>query len=70
MFGYSIEQVKRLDLRTNEKNDTVENEGFKTSIKGFKTREEAQTALQEAENEVRASNEYRVVESIVYEYKD
>ena len=64
MFGYSLELEKRLDIGHN----TNEKEGFKTSIRGFKTREEAQQALEEAENEVRISNEYRVIESRVYEY--
>ncbi len=64
MFGYSLELEKRLDIRHN----TNEKEGFKTSIRGFKTREEAQQALEEAENEARISNEYRVIESRVYEY--
>ena len=64
MFGYSLELGKRLDIRHN----TAEKEGFKTSIQGFKTREEAQQALEEAENEARISNEYRVIESRVYEY--
>lgn len=64
MFGYSLELEKRLDIRHN----TTEKEGFKTSIRGFKTREEAQQALEEAENEARISNEYRVIESRVYEY--
>lgn len=68
MFGYSLELEKKLNLRANQKNDITENEGFKTSIKGFTTREEAQQALEEAENEVRISNEYRVVEGRVYEY--
>lgn len=68
MFGYSIELEKRLNLRANQQNDTGKNEGFNTSIKGFKTREEAQQALEEAENEVRNNNEYRVIESRVYEY--
>ena len=68
MFGYSLELEKKLSLRANQKNDATENEGFKTSIKGFTTREEAQQALEEAENEVRISNEYRVVEGRIYEY--
>ncbi|MDY6899530.1 MAG: hypothetical protein SWZ49_15845 [Cyanobacteriota bacterium] len=68
MFGYSLELEKRRNLHANEKKSTTEDEGFKTSIKGFRTREEAQQALEEAENEARTSNEYRVVESRVYEY--
>ncbi|BAY83592.1 hypothetical protein NIES267_30810 [Calothrix parasitica NIES-267] len=64
MFGYSLELEKRLDIRRT----TAGNEGFKTSIKGFKTKEEAQRALEEAENEARMSNEYRVLESRIYEY--
>lgn len=61
MFGYYIEQSKK---------DTAKVEGFKTSIKGFKTREEAQKALQEAEQEVMQSAEYRILDSRVYEYDD
>ncbi|MEL6460561.1 MAG: hypothetical protein AAFQ91_20260 [Cyanobacteria bacterium J06621_15] len=68
MFGYSIELEKRLDIRTAQKNGTDKNEGFKTSIKGFKTKEEAQQALGEAQDEIIASNEYLIVESQVYEY--
>lgn len=66
MFGYYIEQSKKLNLGINN-NDAVD-EGFKTSIKGFKTREEAQQALQEAELEVMKSPKYRIVDSRVYEY--
>ncbi len=66
MFGYYIEQSKKLNLGAN---NTDAAEGFKTSIKGFKTREEAQQALQEAEQEVMQSRDYRVVDSKVYEYE-
>jgi hypothetical protein len=69
MFGYYIEQSKRLNLGANN-NDATEVEGFRTSIKGFKTREEAQKALQEAEQEVRESHDYRIVDSRIYEYED
>lgn len=68
MFGYYIEQSKKLNLAANN-NDAVD-EGFSTSIKGFNTREEAQKALQEAEWEVMESAEYRVVDSRVYEYEN
>lgn len=66
MFGYYIEQSKKLKLGANN-NDAVD-EGFRTSVKGFKTREEAQEALQEAETEVRKSYDYQIVDSRVYEY--
>lgn len=68
MFGYYIEQSKKLNLGAN--NDTAKVEGFKTSIKGFNTREEARKALQEAEQEVMQSAEYRILDSRVYEYGD
>lgn len=68
MFGYYIEQSKKLNLGANN-SELGEAEGFKTSIKGFKTREEAQKALQEAELEVMKSPEYRIVDSRVYEYE-
>lgn len=69
MFGYSIELEKKFNIgRNTQKNGSIENEGFKTSIKGFKTKEEAQQALEEAENEAIASNEYQIVGSRVYEY--
>jgi hypothetical protein len=66
MFGYYIEQSKKLNLTANN-NDAV-NEGFSTSIKGFKTREEAQQALQEAEQEIIQSRDYRIIDSRIYEY--
>ena len=69
MFGYSIEQSKKLNLGANN-TDAAKTEGFKTSIKGFKTREEAQQALQEAQEEVMQSCDYQVVDSKVYEYEN
>lgn len=66
MFGYYIEQSKKHNLAANN-NDAV-NEGFSTSIKGFKTREEAQQALQEAEQEIIQSRDYRIIDSRIYEY--
>ena len=62
MFGYSIEQFQKLNLGANN-TDAAEAEGFKTSIKGFKTREEAQ-------EEVMQSCDYQVVDSKVYEYEN
>lgn len=67
MFGYYIQQSKRLNVGANNIN-MAEVEGFRTSIKGFNTREEAQKALQEAEHEVRGSYDYRIVDSRIYEY--
>ena len=64
MFGYYIEQSK-LDLQA--RNPSGNPQGFKTSIKGFKTREEAQQALGEAEKEALGSG-FRIVDSRVYEY--
>ncbi|MGB6299279.1 MAG: hypothetical protein WBF90_24290 [Rivularia sp. (in: cyanobacteria)] len=66
MFGYYIEQSKKLNLTAN--NNDAANEEFSTSIKGFKTREEAQQALQEAEQEIIQSRDYRIVDSRIYEY--
>lgn len=68
MFGYYIEQSKKLNLAAN--NNNAVDEGFRTSIKGFKTREEAQQALQEAEQEVMESHDYRIVDSRIYEYEN
>ena len=68
MFGYYIEQSKKNYSGAN--NDTAEVEGFRTSIKGFKTREEAQQSMQEAELEVMKSRDFVIIDSRVYEYEN
>ncbi|MEM1394075.1 MAG: hypothetical protein AAGG00_12425 [Cyanobacteria bacterium P01_H01_bin.150] len=70
MFGYYIKQVKKPGLLSNNKNALSDSEGFTTSIKGFRTKEEAQQALKEAEQEVMFSSDFKVVDGQVYEYKD
>lgn len=68
MFGYYIEQSKKLNSGAN--NDTTEVEGFTTSIKGFKTKEEAQQSLQEAEREIMRTRDFVIVDSRIYEYEN